>query len=173
VVNTSICLIDLGKREVGDETASKAALREAQEEIGINPEKIQVITELEPTYSRSGFLVYPVICALHVLRFASFTELVEENKLRPNAEVSEIFACPLRFFLEKQHHSTRLIEWMQQSYLVHEILYKRWLIWAMTANILIHVSSIAFARAPLFPFDYERFKRPPPKLLLQLKHHKL
>jgi 8-oxo-dGTP pyrophosphatase MutT (NUDIX family) len=51
-----------GKKEESDVDFKTTALREAQEEIGIIPEKLEIVGQLSPFYVRpSNFIVYPFI----------------------------------------------------------------------------------------------------------------
>lgn len=51
-----------GKREHSDSDFSCTALREAQEEIGINPDNVEIIGQLSPFYVMpSNFIIYPFI----------------------------------------------------------------------------------------------------------------
>jgi 8-oxo-dGTP pyrophosphatase MutT (NUDIX family) len=51
-----------GKREASDIDFKHTALREAQEEIGINPDHVEIIGHLSPFYVKpSNFIIYPFI----------------------------------------------------------------------------------------------------------------
>jgi len=51
-----------GKRESSDSDVSFTALREAQEEIGINPDNLEIIGQLSPFYVMpSNFIIYPFV----------------------------------------------------------------------------------------------------------------
>lgn len=51
-----------GKREESDKDFEQTALREAQEEIGINPENIKIIGQLSRFYVKpSNYIIYPFI----------------------------------------------------------------------------------------------------------------
>lgn len=51
-----------GKREKSDDSLIRTALRESNEEIGINPEEVQIIGQLTPLYiPPSNYLVTPVV----------------------------------------------------------------------------------------------------------------
>ena len=51
-----------GKKEKSDKNIIETALRESQEEVGINPEHVEVIGELTPLHIPiSNFIVYPVV----------------------------------------------------------------------------------------------------------------
>lgn len=82
-----------GRMEEG-ETAVHCALRETQEELGIAPEHIEIIGELDFLYLRSEGLMYPVLA--HVAAAALDT-------MHYNAdEVETTFLVPLSFLLENK-----------------------------------------------------------------------
>jgi 8-oxo-dGTP pyrophosphatase MutT (NUDIX family) len=74
-----------GKREAGDTTCLETALREAHEEIGLEPSRVRVLAELPviTTYS-SGFRIHPFLAS------------VRPGTWRPQAaEVSEVLEVPV------------------------------------------------------------------------------
>src|ERR1051326_3908817 len=51
-----------GKSEPADESLLQTALREAEEEIGLDPALVDVLAEITPVYTRvSGFVVHPFL----------------------------------------------------------------------------------------------------------------
>lgn len=74
------------------ETPVIAALREMEEEIGIKPETVEVISEFDTMYGFSGYTLYPFIVKLP----SNYEEQISLNW----DEVSEIFTVPLDFFKE-------------------------------------------------------------------------
>jgi 8-oxo-dGTP pyrophosphatase MutT (NUDIX family) len=82
-----------GSLEAG-ETPVQAALREAQEEVGLNPGEVVVLGELDDVYTPFGFHVTPVLARLSA-----------EPLLSPNAEVSETL-LPRLSDLRSGPHST-------------------------------------------------------------------
>jgi 8-oxo-dGTP pyrophosphatase MutT (NUDIX family) len=75
-----------GSIDPGDASPAEAALREAHEEVGLDPGGVEVIGELDtfPTYV-SGFVVTPIV-----------GWLARPPELRPNpAEVSEVLIVPI------------------------------------------------------------------------------
>lgn len=144
-----------GKAEPGDGDSPVAtALREAEEEIGLASEQVEVLTVLDPIVSRLGLLVYPVVAVLS----PTFRPVASE------AEVSETFWAPLALFLRSdQHRATS--QWIQSEgdgqdwWIQHEFHHRGRRIWGLTANILIQVASIAFARPPAFSFSYSAYTR--------------
>ncbi len=80
-----------GKVEKFDENYQETALRETHEEIGIHPEKINVIRDFTPIYiPPSNFMVYP---------FLGFSESELIFNPDPN-EVAGIIELPISIFLD-------------------------------------------------------------------------
>ncbi len=74
-----------GRAEPG-ESAVEAAVRETCEELGISPDAIEVISELEPLTMGDGRSVHPVSARLHI-RGPEILTLSED-------EVTEVFLLP-------------------------------------------------------------------------------
>ena len=90
-----------GKVDAGDADASATALREAREEVGLDPALVQVVGVL-PTYvTGSAFVISPVIA------------LVAPNfQLSLNAhEVADVFEVPLEFLMNPANHRRHSVEW--------------------------------------------------------------
>lgn len=85
-----------GRSECG-ETATETAVRETCEELGLEPEDIEVITELDPLIMGDGRKIHPVEARLNIDRIDSL-KLSED-------EVSEVFLLP--------------IDWLQDNPPVH------------------------------------------------------
>lgn len=72
------------------ETADQAALREAWEEVGLEPGNVEILGHLNPTLSPFGYRVFPLLG--HILR---------EPRLNPNpGEVGELLWVPIEELLE-------------------------------------------------------------------------
>lgn len=83
-----------GRAEPEDASAVATALREAQEEIGLAPEHVDVLGEL-PTYTTgTGFIVTPVIALVR----DGFTLAADPF------EVAEVFQVPLAFLMDPANH---------------------------------------------------------------------
>lgn len=119
-----------GKADADDASPVATALREAQEEVGLSTEFVQVIGSLPDYTTGSQFVVTPVVALLD-------PGLV----LVPNAfEVETIFEVPLDFLMNPAHHrrhrwstpaGTR--HWLSMPY--HDGLHERY-IWGATAGML-------------------------------------
>lgn len=83
-----------GKREATDADAIATALREANEEIGLNPGAVNVLGCLPPYVTGTGFCVTPVIGLVPV-----------GVCLTPDpGEVAQVFEVPLHFLMNPDNH---------------------------------------------------------------------
>ncbi|XP_048141523.1 nudix hydrolase 15, mitochondrial-like [Rhodamnia argentea] len=135
-----------GKREDGDADDVATALREAKEEIGLDPSLVEVVTVLQPFVTKIGMTVVPVVGILS-----------DKNAYRPApnpAEVEAVFDAPLEMFLQDENRRVEEREWMGDKYLLHHFDYqtadKKYGIFALTAGILIRTASIVYQRPPAF-----------------------
>lgn len=145
-----------GKTEEGDKDDGDTAKREANEEIGLDPELVNVVTVLEPFLSKHLLRVVPVIGILN-------DKKAFKPVLNP-AEVESVFNAPLEMFLKDENRSQEEREWMGEKYLIHffdyEIDHKKFLIWGLTAGILIRAASVVYQRPPAFIEQNPKFKVP-------------
>lgn len=90
-----------GRIDPDDGGPLAAALREAHEEIGLNPADVGIAGYLDTQYTITGFAVTPVV------------GLVVESVFQPIPapdEVDEIFHVPLAFFLDRRHWVSRTLD---------------------------------------------------------------
>jgi 8-oxo-dGTP pyrophosphatase MutT (NUDIX family) len=90
-----------GKRDDTDRDDAHTALREAQEEIGLEPSLIEVLGSM-PTYTTgTQFIVTPVVALVS-----------PDHQLKLNAyEVADAFEVPLDFLMNPAHHRRHHFEW--------------------------------------------------------------
>nr|ACL52745.1 unknown [Zea mays] len=81
-----------GKVDDGDADPKATALREAKEEIGLDPALVSVVTVLEPFLSKNGLTVVPVI--------GMVPDKALYKPVLNKAEVEDIFDAPLEMFLK-------------------------------------------------------------------------
>lgn len=115
-----------GKLETADKDAAHAALREAEEEIGLDAQFTDVLGYLDVYHIGSGFKICPV-----VVKVSPGFEL----KADPN-EVEEIFEVPLDFLMAKQHLKIHNKQWMGKMRQYYAVEYNDYLIWGATAGML-------------------------------------
>ncbi|CAI8618307.1 unnamed protein product [Vicia faba] len=104
-----------GKADEGDKDDADTAKREANEEIGLDPELVNVVTVLEPFLSKHLLRVVPVIGILH-----------DKKAFRPvlnPAEVESVFDAPLEMFLKDENRSQEEREWMGEK--AASVVYQR------------------------------------------------
>lgn len=90
-----------GKIDESDANAVAAALREAQEEVGLLPAHVEVLGTLPQYVTGTAFFVTPVVA------------LVQPGfDLHPNPhEVDEVFEVPLDYLMDPAHHRRHAFEW--------------------------------------------------------------
>jgi 8-oxo-dGTP pyrophosphatase MutT (NUDIX family) len=118
-----------GKLDPGED-ALEAALREAHEELGIEPGSVRVIGASDRFVTGSGFDVTPVLGLIP-----------PDLPIRPDPrEVSSWFEAPLRFILDEANHVHKLGEFrgFERPYL--EIDWQGHRIWGVTAAIIHNLS---------------------------------
>jgi 8-oxo-dGTP pyrophosphatase MutT (NUDIX family) len=108
------------------EGAFDAALREADEEIGLPAHAITPLGFLPPYYSGTGFRVQPLVAVIP-----------PDLELRPNpAEVERVFEVPLATVLDLQRYRRGTIFWQGQERLFYILDYPGAYIWGVTAGIM-------------------------------------
>ncbi|MGF6601708.1 8-oxo-dGTP pyrophosphatase MutT (NUDIX family) [Paraburkholderia sp. GAS448] len=90
-----------GRQEPYDADATATALREAQEEVALDPARVEILGSLPDYLTGTGFRVTPVVGLVH----PPFT--VEADTL----EVAEIFEVPLSFLMDPACHEVRVFRW--------------------------------------------------------------
>ncbi len=115
-----------GKQDPGDATPTDAALREAEEEIGLPRTNVQILGELPPHETVTGFLVHPII---GLVRHA-FDE-------RPEAgEVAEVFRVPLSHVTDPARFRIEARRWQGRRRYFYVVPYGPYYIWGATGRIL-------------------------------------
>lgn len=118
-----------GRAEPGDAGPEATALRESQEELGLEPAKVELVGRLAEYCTRTGYRVTPVIGVLH-----------PPLALRPDAEeVEEAFEVPLAFLLDARNHQrhSRLFQGELRTFFA--IPYGDYYIWGATAGMLVNL----------------------------------
>ncbi|WP_230976724.1 CoA pyrophosphatase [Pseudothauera rhizosphaerae] len=126
-----------GRVEDSDTSAVMTALRETEEEIGLDPQRVELLGELAEYHTGTGFRVTPVVGLVH----PPF-ELVLDD-----FEVAEAFEVPLRFLLDPANRERHRVEYQGRMREYYAIPYHDYFIWGATAGILVQMSSfVGFAR---------------------------
>jgi 8-oxo-dGTP pyrophosphatase MutT (NUDIX family) len=115
-----------GKIEATDETPVGAALREAEEEIGLAPRLVAPLGYLDLYLTFSGFRILPTVA-----RVAPDFVLALNR-----SEVTEAFEVPLAFLMTPHNHRRKSRDWNGIIRHYYEIPYEDRYIWGVTAGIL-------------------------------------
>jgi 8-oxo-dGTP pyrophosphatase MutT (NUDIX family) len=116
-----------GRLEPSDPDIASAALREAQEEIGLDPARVQVVGYLPDHLVISGFRVTPVLSLV-----------TPPISLTPNPEeVAEVFEVPMSHFFDPANHKARLRRVGDEDILLYDIPWQQQNIWGATAGMLL------------------------------------
>ena len=90
-----------GRQDPEDADATATALREAQEEVGLDPGQVEVLGSLPVYETGTAFMVTPVVALVQPVA-----------PLHPNPyEVADVFEVPLRFLLDPAHHQRHRLHW--------------------------------------------------------------
>ena len=121
-----------GRVEPGDADACAAAIREANEEIGIVRAQLLPMGWLDPLATVSGFTVLPLVAAVAV-----------DFHPRPDpGEVAEVFEVPLDFLMHAPNLLIKELEWRGRRRSVLEYADRGMpapRIWGATASILFNL----------------------------------
>jgi 8-oxo-dGTP pyrophosphatase MutT (NUDIX family) len=115
-----------GKIDAHDKNAAAAALREAHEEIGLDPRHVEPLGYLDPFTTGTGFCIVPVVAKITVP--VAF-------KINPG-EVDEAFEVPFAFLMDSANHALHLKEVDGKLRHFHAMPYGARNIWGVTAGIL-------------------------------------
>jgi len=116
-----------GRLEPDDPDVASAALREAQEEIGLDPARVRVFGYLPDHVVISGFRVTPVL-GIVVPPFSL--------ELNP-AEVAGVFEVPVNHVLDSANHQQRMRRVGNEDLLLYDIPWEGQNIWGATAGMLL------------------------------------
>jgi 8-oxo-dGTP pyrophosphatase MutT (NUDIX family) len=115
-----------GKIDQADESPLAAALREAEEEIGLDRDFVEPIGYLDLYMTTLGYRIVPTLArvrpdfSLHLNR----------------GEVADAFEVPLSFLMEAANHQRHTREWKGMTRTFYAIPFGERYIWGVTAGIL-------------------------------------
>jgi 8-oxo-dGTP pyrophosphatase MutT (NUDIX family) len=126
-----------GRVHAEDASLEATALREAREEIGLDPARVEVLGRMPEYLTRTGFRVTPVVGIV-----APPFELQPD----PN-EVEAIFEVPLAFLLDPANRRRQSRVWQGETRWFYEMPYGEHYIWGATAGMLVNLANhLAAAR---------------------------
>ena len=124
-----------GRIDNQDKSPKSTALREANEEIGINENSVEILGHLDAYATATGFRILPIVSIIK----ESF-----DIKINP-IEVESIFYLPMKFLMNPENHKKEMGTYKRQStsykieYEYNVIPYEKHQIWGATAAMLINL----------------------------------
>lgn len=115
-----------GRVDADDESVMAAALREAEEEIGLDRVHVEPLGFIDSYRTGTGYRIAPLV-ALVTPDFAL--------QLNP-AEVDDVFEVPLSFLMDPANHQLHQREWRGRERSFYAMPYGERYIWGATAGII-------------------------------------
>jgi len=116
-----------GRVEEGDQGPAHTALREAQEEVGIDPAGVEILGELPDYHTSTGYRVRPVV---------GWAEPPIAYAPDPS-EVADVFEVPLAFLLETANHRYESAFYKGRLRHYWAMPWQGRFIWGATAGMLV------------------------------------
>jgi len=116
-----------GRIDDCDAGLSHAALREAEEEVGITPSHVSILGAMPSFPTFTGFRMFPVVGTMQS------SPVLE---LEP-AEVEEAFWLPVSFMMDHQNYGERKIQHEGKTFVSPVLQYEGYEIWGATARVLV------------------------------------
>ncbi len=115
-----------GKIDPDDDGPLGAALREAEEEIGLSRQHVTPLGYLGPYFSTTGFRITPVVALMDADAPLSLN----------HCEVERVFETPFSFLMDPANHQTHEREWKGQMRRYFAMPHGDHYIWGVTAGII-------------------------------------
>ncbi len=121
-----------GSVEPEDADAIDAALREAEEEVGLPRDHVEVIGRLDTYITSTSFEVTPVVGLVRA-----------PYPVRPDPfEVAEVFEVPLAFIVDPANHQRHSREFKGRTRTFFVLPYENRYIWGATAGMLVNLAEV-------------------------------
>ena len=114
-----------GKIDAGDDGPTGAALREAREEVGLDPARVRPLGHLPAHETVTGYAVTPVLAVVD-----PFDPVPEAG------EVAEVFLAPLSLLADPASYRVERRRWLGQWRAYYAVPWGPYYIWGATARIL-------------------------------------
>ncbi|MBL8484054.1 MAG: CoA pyrophosphatase [Rhodocyclaceae bacterium] len=126
-----------GRCEEQDGSPVRTALREAQEEIGLEPDYVEVIGKLPEYRTGTGFIVTPVVAIVQ----PGFELKLDEF------EVACVFETPLTFLLDPANHQRHKVELRGRPREFYAMPWRGHYIWGVTAGMIVSLYRYLYGQA--------------------------
>lgn len=123
-----------GRCEPSDTSAEATALREAEEEVGLDPAQVEILGRLPQYLTGTGFTITPVVGLV----------TPPLNLKLDDFEVAEAFEPPLAFLLDRQNHQRQQREFNGALHEFWAMPWNDYYIWGATAGMLVSLHDVLF-----------------------------
>jgi 8-oxo-dGTP pyrophosphatase MutT (NUDIX family) len=120
-----------GACDDADDSLETTALRETFEEIGVRPQDVRILGQLDDMVTISNFRVTPYVGTLH----SQQSELEYEFVLNDH-EVAQLVQVPMTFLMDEQNMELEVRQHNGREVLVPAFSYNGHRIWGATARML-------------------------------------
>ncbi len=134
-----------GRADPTDTTPEMTALREAREEIGLDPTQVRILGRMQTLHTISNYIVTPIV---GVIPWPFIFQLEE-------TEVSRVFSIPLNWLVDPNNHERRnrtipeaLAKILQKDNfpVIYFHPYKDELLWGVSAEIMVRLIDILYKK---------------------------
>jgi 8-oxo-dGTP pyrophosphatase MutT (NUDIX family) len=115
-----------GRMDAADMSPHDTALRESEEEIGLDRSRVEIVGDLPQYLTVSGYSVTPVVGLVKP----------QAEYVLDTFEVADVFEVPLHFLMDPTNHQVRVWESDQGSRRFYSMPYENRFIWGATAGML-------------------------------------
>lgn len=116
-----------GRLDPGDADAVAGALREAQEEIALAPDAVEIVGMMGRYRTGTAFEIEPVVGVVPP----------DLPLVACDGEVDAIFEVPLSYLLDPDNIAIRSMDWNGVQRRYYEIMWEDFRIWGITAAIMV------------------------------------
>lgn len=114
-----------GRIDDEDQSIANAALREADEEVGLDPREVEVIGYMPPMFTGTNFLITPVVAV------ARPSKAFVANP----SEVDDVFEVPLRLIADQKSYGRFSVKLRGETHWTWQLDHDGHVIWGITANL--------------------------------------
>jgi len=115
-----------GRMDPSDVDPNDTALRESEEEIGLERKRVEIIGHMPQYLTVSGYSVTPVVALVQA----------QAEYVLDEFEVADVFEVPLQFLMDPANHQVRMWQSEQGSRRFYAMPYENRFIWGATAGML-------------------------------------
>lgn len=121
-----------GMIDPGDVGPEDAALREAQEEVGLPRDRVRLVGRLDTYLTRTGFEVIPVVGLVRP----------DFDPVPDPFEVAEVFEVPLSFLIDPANRRRESRIYAGAERFFYAMPWNDYYIWGATAGMLVNLSEL-------------------------------